>query len=1507
MFKKIRSTTNTRDKLLARLAIVFLGACSPWLSGCAGLVSSSSKTAGNPTTLTITNASAVSATINSIQIDWTTNAPATSRVNYGKTVSYGSTTGIDSTMVSAHQAGIASLTSGTTYHFQISSTDGNGNSATSSDMTFTTLSNTTPPTVSIASPAAGATISGTAVILSATASDNVGVAGVQFKVDGTSVGSQVTTAPYMYALNTTTLSNANHNLTAVATDMAGNSATSAVVTVKVNNTVPDTTPPTVSMTAPANGATVSSTVAVSANASDNVAVASVQFQLDNANVGTPVLAAPYTYSWNTTKSNNGAHTLRAIATDTSNNSTTSASVTVTVNNGPTDTTPPTVSMTAPANGATVSNTVTVSANASDNVAVASVQFQLDNVNLGSADTVAPYTYSWDTTKSTNGSHTLRAIATDTSNNSTTSASVTVTVNNGPADTTPPSVPTGLTATAVSSSQINLSWQPSTDNVGVTGYNVYRGGSKIGTSTTTSYSDGGLTASTSYTYTVAAYDAAGNTSAQSAGASATTLAAGSGGSIPSTLGWYSIPNTAYQQVCPSTTTFASIQGASGCGAVVDAWGGGMADTSRNRLVFWGGGHHDYWGNEVYALDLNALTINRLDTPSSVSGLDFTNNTYESLGDGTPSARHTYGGLTYIPGSDLMYSYGGGLSGFGTLSNSTWTLSFSGLSTGSTGTCCWTNKSPSGGTPDAQFGELAEYDANTSTVFLWDSWQSNAGHLWQYTLSSNSYKLLGTFGTSGISFMDGYQSGAIDTSRKLFFAIGNGKLLQVSIAPGSSYTVTDMAGSASGCATAISGGYPGVAFDSISNNIVIWHGGNSAYMYNPSTNACTTATYTGGPTTVGQNGTYGRFRFFPALGVFAVCNEWTENCFTLRLDATSGGGTGGPAISSVGTTSVTSSGATIAWTTDVGSTSQVDYGLTTSYGTTTALNSTLVTSHSVALSGLAASTTYHFRVHSTNSGGTQSTSGDFSFATPAGVDTTPPTISMTAPANGATVTGTLAVSANATDNVGVASVQLLLDGSNLGSAITQAPYTMSWNSASASNGTHTLGATATDAAGNLGTAVPVTVTVSNSSTTPPGTVNGWTNRIAGVNVPGGAASIVSSQSFDTFPATNQQEYFKIYDPGGITTDCTNAADGCSLEFTMLPGYFQGEPGWFDYNFNSSLTALYGQGQEFYVQFKERLDPAMLQASTFTNFEGWKINILSEGDSPTAQAGNCSNTPADFVLISDNTTFPWIYENCGNDGSSLNFMSSAYDPIQLYGADLPSGGNYLDQPAAGCPHYAGRGIPSSDPTCWNFVGNEWFTVQEHIKIGTWGTASSTVDVWVAHQGQPSQLIVNTSDTAIADDGPSVTDKFGKIVFLPYATGATWNTTTHVWYDDLVISNRRLPDPEVSVPNAPDSLTASAGTHQVTLNWRVNSSNGTAQDDSGMLVERCTGNAPNCLVAPQSGFSQIASIAAHSTTYTDATPTSGTTYTYRVRATNASGNSAYAVAICFNNGTLCSTVTPN
>ncbi|HUX91224.1 MAG TPA: Ig-like domain-containing protein [Gallionellaceae bacterium] len=208
--------------------------------------------------------------------------------------------------------------------------DAAGNTTTSTAVTVTVNnSDTTAPTVSLTAPAAG-TITGT-VAVSANAADNVGVAGVQFRLDGVNLGTEDTASPYSISWNTASATNGTHILTAVARDAAGNLTTSSGVTVTVSNLVVDTIPPTVALTAPAAG-TVSGTVAVSANAADNVGVAGVQFRLDGVNLGTEATASPYSISWSTTTATNGTHTLTAVARDVAGNTATSTAVTVTVSN-----------------------------------------------------------------------------------------------------------------------------------------------------------------------------------------------------------------------------------------------------------------------------------------------------------------------------------------------------------------------------------------------------------------------------------------------------------------------------------------------------------------------------------------------------------------------------------------------------------------------------------------------------------------------------------------------------------------------------------------------------------------------------------------------------------------------------------------------------------------------------------------------------------------------------------------------------------------------------------------------------------------------------------------------------------------------------------------------------------------------------------------------------------------------------------------------------------------------
>ncbi|MBL7740015.1 MAG: Ig-like domain-containing protein, partial [Chitinophagaceae bacterium] len=226
--------------------------------------------------------------------------------------------------------------------------------------------------------------------------------------------------------NTTTITDGLHTLTARARDAAGNITTSAAVVVTVQNNPPDTEAPIVSITAPAGGE-ISGTVSITANATDNVGVVGVQFLLNGANLGAEDLASPYSFSWNTTTVTNGTYTLTARARDATGNITTSAGVTVTVNNIP-DTQGPVVSITAPAAG-TVTGTINVNANATDNVGVVGVQFLLNGANLGTEDLVSPYSVSWNTLTAVNGTYTLTARARDAAGNITTSAGVTVTVNN----------------------------------------------------------------------------------------------------------------------------------------------------------------------------------------------------------------------------------------------------------------------------------------------------------------------------------------------------------------------------------------------------------------------------------------------------------------------------------------------------------------------------------------------------------------------------------------------------------------------------------------------------------------------------------------------------------------------------------------------------------------------------------------------------------------------------------------------------------------------------------------------------------------------------------------------------------------------------------------------------------------------------------------------------------------------------------------------------------------------
>lgn len=185
----------------------------------------------------------------------------------------------------------------------------------------------------------------------------------------------------------------------------------------------DTTPPSVAFAAPANNANVGGQVTLQANASDNIGVSKVEFYDGISFIGS-TSSAPYAISWNATTATLGSHTLKAIAYDAAGNSATASTIVNVQSAG--DTTPPTVSFSAPTNNSTLSTATSLLVTASDNIGVSKVEFYDGATFLGS-DSSAPYAIIWN---GSNGTHTLKAIAWDAAGNQS-SSSISVTMQQPP--------------------------------------------------------------------------------------------------------------------------------------------------------------------------------------------------------------------------------------------------------------------------------------------------------------------------------------------------------------------------------------------------------------------------------------------------------------------------------------------------------------------------------------------------------------------------------------------------------------------------------------------------------------------------------------------------------------------------------------------------------------------------------------------------------------------------------------------------------------------------------------------------------------------------------------------------------------------------------------------------------------------------------------------------------------------------------------------------------------------
>jgi hypothetical protein len=312
-------------------------------------------------------------------------------------------------------------------------------------------------------------------------------------------------------------------------------------------------------------------------------------------------------------------------------------------------------------------------------------------------------------------------------------------------------------------------------------------------------------------------------------------------------WLELPNTKIRSVAPAASDFVE--------NVVNAWSGGTVDTTRSRLLVWGGGHTDYNGNEVYALDLPSVSIQRVVEQSPLIGASACKS---ALPDGTPTSRHTYDGLAYIAHADRFFATGGALSPCGNGDPATWTYDF--------GAKKWTMnivQSPL----VALAGIMAQYDPATKLVFVHDTTA-----LYAYNFDTNSYTALATG-----QDVDIHLTATIDTKRRKFVMIGNDGVKVIDL---STYQMTTMV--TTNTPSLVNDASPGAAYEPVADRIVAWSGGSNVYALNMDTGAWSQVAINAGPTASAPiQGTFGRWGYVPQYRVFALINGVDQNAWVFRL--------------------------------------------------------------------------------------------------------------------------------------------------------------------------------------------------------------------------------------------------------------------------------------------------------------------------------------------------------------------------------------------------------------------------------------------------------------------------------------------------------------------------------------------------------------------------------------------------------------------------------------------------
>ncbi len=475
-------------------------------------------------------------------------------------------------------------------------------------------------------------------------------------------------------------------------------------------------------------------------------------------------------------------------------------------------------------------------------------------------------------------------------------------------------------------------------------------------------------------------------------------------------WLEVPNTKMRAVDPCPARTCSYSAVEGQSAVIDDWNGAALDTTRSRLICWGGGHYGYYGNELYAFDVPTLRWLRLTNPTDppTAGSD-------TNWDGTPQSRHSYNGVAYIAHADRFFAFGGsgctiGNSGFPPTTN-VWTFNFGTLPYGPGN---WRNQQAGGFRPHAGEGSNAAYDPVTRKVWFGEGWNSNPSTRWglfSYDIDANTW----TQHTNESVFSA--STSCIDTKRGLLVVVGRGRMDVYNIRSG---TPTRQSWATTGGAAIIGASAPGIDYDPVADRIVGWSSG-PVYVLDPDTKVWTVNNPAGAPAP-GLNGTYRRWSYVPSVNAFVLVTHVDRNVFFYKLMAGGGGSQPPPspdttapavAITSPASTAATATPVSLGGTaSDAVGVTQVTWSNAATGGTGTATGTTSWTASVPLASGANA-----IMVTARDAAGNAGTATITVTYTPPGGDTTPPGVTIGSPMSGPAASDPAVISGTASDNAGI----------------------------------------------------------------------------------------------------------------------------------------------------------------------------------------------------------------------------------------------------------------------------------------------------------------------------------------------------------------------------------------------------------------------------------------------------------------------------------------------------------